>query len=344
MFKQGIRFFSTLGPVLRQVGGARPACAPQGSRRGRHIQKPMQVLRPHVKLASLQFYQEEQDRRKKRIMRRKERRLKKEIIRDVNKLKQHDAKHIPCKVDPVLGDSKCEFIRRIFQEVDNPESHLAYGIDRVEFEKLLYGAEKANVESQTGGHLSPEMIRANEEKKKKALLTILNLRNTSAKDKKDYAIKLARQEFQRRPGDCGSPEVQAAILTVKIHFGMRHVQANKKDFDTIQSVREAVQYRQRLLKYLKRVDAKNYFYTLHKLGLTDDVIMREFNMGREYLQEYKVWGDKVLIKKSDKQLKKQEKFNALRKKVQAYQELAKENFAKYQAKYPQKKAQKPTNP
>ena len=46
-------------------------------------------------------------------------------------------------------------------------------------------------------------------------MTILNLKNTNVPDKKKMAIKFAREEMQRSPGDTASPEVQAAIATIK---------------------------------------------------------------------------------------------------------------------------------
>lgn len=307
MFRQGVRFFSS-GRLLLQT-------------------QATEALKPHVTLASKQFLSKDADSRQKRVMRRKEKRLRKQIIRDVNSLKQHDLKNVPYNVDPVLGDPECDFIKRIFQEVNNPESHLAYGIDRVEFEKLLYGAERSTVEFRAARGADVEATRERELKKKNALLTILNLRNTSMKDKQKYAIQLAREEFQRAPGDTASAEVKAAILTVKIHFKMQHVKNNKKDAESLQSVREDVQARQRHLKYLKKTDPEKYFYVLYKLGLTDDAVMREFSMSYQYLEDYKVWGDKVLVKVSDNQLKKQEKVNELRKRVTTYQELAKKNFS-----------------
>ena len=42
------------------------------------------------------------------------------------------------------------------------------------------------------------------------------------------AIKFAREEMQRSPGDTASPEVQAAIATIKIHYGMQQVKTCQK--------------------------------------------------------------------------------------------------------------------
>lgn len=276
--------------------------------------------------AAKQFIKPDASKAKARTLRRKETRLKKQIIRDVNNYKKYSIANVQFQVDPVLGDSENRFMKRIRQELDNQTSHLAYGYDRIEFEKLLYGAEKAALDKISGTQVLHESIRKLEEKKKRALTTILNLKNTNAQDKKSLAIKLAREDFARHEGDTASPEVQAAVYTIKIHFGMNHVKQFPKDKAHIQSVRELVQKRQKILKYLKKDDPKNYYHTIEKLGLTDDVITREFSMSKQYFQDFKVWGDKQLVKLSDKQQAKADKVAELEKRVNEYHELAKKNY------------------
>ena len=48
------------------------------------------------------------------------------------------------------------------------------------------------------------------------------------------------------------------------------------------------------------------------MGLTDDVIVREFNMGKQYMQDFKVWGDKVLVKETNSVAKKTRKLKILK--------------------------------
>ncbi|KAI5966811.1 uncharacterized protein KGF55_000220 [Candida pseudojiufengensis] len=282
------------------------------------------ILTP--RLASKQFIEPDTPQKKERKLRRREKRMKKQIIRDVNTLKQYDAKNVPYQVDPVLGDRRSKFFSRILEKIEDQETKLANGIDRVEFEKILFAAEKLSLEKASNNEEIRQNVKAVEESKKKAVLTILNLKNTDSKDKKKLAIQYAREELQREPGDTASPEVQAAVMTVKIHFGMKHIKANKNDHATTQVVRELVQYRQKILKYLKRKDPKKYYYALAKLGLTDDVIDTEFSMGRQYLQDYKIWGDKVLIKETQSEKRKNNKIRQLRERVSGYHELAKRNY------------------
>lgn len=289
------------------------------------------AVRVSPKYAAKQFAPENASRSKLRSLRRKEDRLKRQIVRDVNNVKKHSLKNVQFKVDPVLGDSNNAFMKRIRAELAE-SSTLAQGYQREELEKLLYGAEKASLDKYAGNSILRQSTLAVEERKKRAVLTILNIKNTNASDKKTLAIRLAREEFQREEGDTGSAEVQAAVLTVRIHLAMDHVRENHKDKVHLQNVREMVQQRQKMLKYLKRDNPELYYHTIARLGLTDDVVTREFNMGRQYLQDYKVWGDKVLVKLLDKQKRKEQQVQELQKRVVNYNQLARKNWEQMQKK------------
>lgn len=275
--------------------------------------------------AAKQFAPEGATKSKIRTLRRREQRLKRQIIRDVNNLKQHTLKEQSFSVDPVLGAQGNLFMNHVRKELVEP-TNLAYGITQLELEKLALGAQQSAVRLAMNGAVQKQ-IAATEEKKRLALLTILHVRNTNAADRKKLALKVAREEFQRFEGDTGLPEVQAAVFTVKIHLAFDHLKVSPKDKQHIQGVRHLVQQRQRILKYLKRDDPERYYHAIAKLGLTDDVVTSEFPMGRQYFQDFKVWGEKQLVKLSDKQKRKEQKFEALRKKVNEYHSLAKKNLA-----------------
>lgn len=315
MFKFTTRFLSTSRLLLSQAGESTSSASVSAT-----------IPRFHVKFGAKQFIEPGTNKRRAKRLRRKETRIKKQIIRDVNTLKQHEVKNVPLKVDPVLGDPNCGFVERIMKKVENQELTLAYGIDRVEFEKLLYAAEKLSLENASKNEALRESVIQTKENKRKAVMTILNLKNTNVPDKKKMAIKFAREEMQRSPGDTASPEVQAAIATIKIHYGMQQVKNMPKDKINIKGVRKLVQYRQTILKYLKRKNPELYYYTIAKLGLTDDVIVREFNMGKQYMQDFKVWGDKVLVKETNSVAKKNKKIKDLKDRVAKYNELAKKNY------------------
>ncbi|EMG48991.1 MRPS28 37S ribosomal protein S28 [Candida maltosa Xu316] len=284
------------------------------------------VPRFKVTLAARRMGPVSADKKRAKRLRKKENRIKRRIIKEVNILKQYDINNVALTVDPVLGSSDCKFVERIMEKVENQEFTLAHGVSRVEFEKLLYAAEKVALENASNNEELRKNVIETEENKRRALLTILNTRNTNVADKKKMAVKFAKEEMQRSPGDTASPEVQAAIATVKIHFAMQQVKNMPKDKKNIQHVRQMVQHRQKILKYLKRTDAKQYYYAIAKLGLSDDAVEREFNMGKQYMQDFKVWGDKVLVKETASVAKKNKKVKDLRDRVAEYNALAKRNF------------------
>lgn len=239
---------------------------------------------------------------------------KENLKKEKNILKQYDLKNKPFQVDPVLGDTKIAFIKKIRDEINN-EHNLPYGFEKEEVEKIINGIEKSSLDELDDSTSVDDHLKSIE-RKKKIIYSVLSIKNTDLESKKKLAIKIALKDFQRHEGDTASPEVQAAVLTVKIHFGMDVVKQFFKDKVFIQQVRQMVYDRQSILKYLKRLSPERYSYTLKKLGLTDDVITREFHMDRKYMQDYKVWGDKKLIKFSPSQIRELNYYQDLRKKLE----------------------------
>ena len=89
-------------------------------------------------------------------------------------------------------------------------------------------------------------------------------------------------------------------MTVRIQNLVNHVQENKNDHKNTRILRILVQQRQSILRYLKRDNPERYFWTLQKLGLSDNAVVSEFNMDRRYMQDYKFFGDRILVKDSKK--------------------------------------------
>ncbi len=75
------------------------------------------------------------------------------------------------------------------------------------------------------------------------------------------------QEFQRAPGDTGSPEVQVALLSARIEQLGRHFAEHKHDHHSRQGLLKMVNQRRKLLDYLKRKDPKRYQDLIARLGL-----------------------------------------------------------------------------
>ncbi len=75
------------------------------------------------------------------------------------------------------------------------------------------------------------------------------------------------KEHRRHEGDCGSPEVQVAVLTRRIGEVTDHLRTHRKDFASRRGLLQMVGKRNRLLKYLASTDRAGYQNLIKKLGL-----------------------------------------------------------------------------
>ncbi|MBT3013688.1 MAG: 30S ribosomal protein S15 [Candidatus Thiodiazotropha sp. (ex Lucina aurantia)] len=84
----------------------------------------------------------------------------------------------------------------------------------------------------------------------------------SAADKKSVI-----EEYQRAPGDTGSPEVQVALMTSRITQLTEHFKEHKQDHHSRQGLVRLVNSRRKLLDYLKSNDPDRYKELISRLGL-----------------------------------------------------------------------------
>lgn len=229
--------------------------------------------------------------------------LKAQKRKQKNEARQVSLRNSLDTVDPVLGREDTPFVNRIMAELKEPMV-LTGGYDINEVERLLASVDATKAEQLELSNLNEKLFEAEGEQslisRREALLRILSMRNADNKNAIKLALRLAREEFERFPGDTGSSEVQAACMTVRIYSMVEHVKEHHKDFANTRILRMLVQQRQTILRYLKRDKPEKYYWTIQKLGLTDDSVTREFNMDRRYMQDYKFFGDKILVKDSKK--------------------------------------------
>ena len=76
-----------------------------------------------------------------------------------------------------------------------------------------------------------------------------------------------RNRFARDEKDSGSPEVQIAILTERINHLQPHMRQHRQDHASRRGLLNMVSRRNRLLKYLARVNRPAYLELIGKLGL-----------------------------------------------------------------------------
>ena len=74
-------------------------------------------------------------------------------------------------------------------------------------------------------------------------------------------------EYARRPGDTGSPEVQVAVLTARINELTEHLKANPKDNHSRRGMLKMIGQRRGLLDYLADKDIERYRSLIERLGL-----------------------------------------------------------------------------
>ncbi len=74
-------------------------------------------------------------------------------------------------------------------------------------------------------------------------------------------------EYQRAPGDTGSPEVQIALITARIEMLTGHFKTHKNDHHSRRGLLMLVNQRRSLLDYLHRKDGERYKTLIGKLGI-----------------------------------------------------------------------------
>jgi small subunit ribosomal protein S15 len=75
------------------------------------------------------------------------------------------------------------------------------------------------------------------------------------------------KEYETKPGDTGSPEVQVAILTERINNLTGHLQTHAKDHHSRRGLLQMVGLRRRLLDYVKRKDEARYRTLIERVGV-----------------------------------------------------------------------------
>ena len=83
------------------------------------------------------------------------------------------------------------------------------------------------------------------------------------KERKQEIIK----KFARSEGDCGSVEVQVAILTEEINTLTAHMKEHTHDYHSNRGLLKKIGKRRNLLRYLRNNDLEAYRALIAKLGI-----------------------------------------------------------------------------
>ncbi len=75
------------------------------------------------------------------------------------------------------------------------------------------------------------------------------------------------KEYETKPNDTGSPEVQVAILTERISNLTEHFKSHVKDNHSRRGLLKLVSQRRQLLDYVKKRDEPRYRTLIERLGI-----------------------------------------------------------------------------
>ncbi len=75
------------------------------------------------------------------------------------------------------------------------------------------------------------------------------------------------KDYQTKPNDTGSADVQVAVLTDRINYLSDHLQQHKKDVHSRRGLLMMVAKRRKLLDYLKRTDEARYKDIIERLNI-----------------------------------------------------------------------------
>ena len=82
-----------------------------------------------------------------------------------------------------------------------------------------------------------------------------------------FVKKEVVEQYKTHATDTGSPEVQVALLTMKINYLSDHFQKFPKDFASRVGFLKMIGQRRRLLDYIKKHNKESYSSLIKKLDL-----------------------------------------------------------------------------
>ncbi|KAJ2457231.1 hypothetical protein GGF42_002802 [Coemansia sp. RSA 2424] len=155
--------------------------------------------------------------------------------------------------------------------------HFACHVQPAEVKLITDVAPKAMVGSDFRFSLQvmPEQAEKNAHIQADIVRRVVSLDNANSSAIMHYNISNAVKTFGRSEGDSGSPEVQAAVWTVRINNLEEHLRGHNKDHHNRRSYTKLLHKRAKMLKYLKRESLERYYLCLKQLGLTKEMVEGE---------------------------------------------------------------------
>ncbi|KAJ2044014.1 hypothetical protein GGI03_008036 [Coemansia sp. RSA 2337] len=155
--------------------------------------------------------------------------------------------------------------------------HFACRVQPEEVKLVTEVAPKAMVGSDFRFSLQvmPELAEKSAHIQADIVRRVISLDNANSSAIMHYNISNAVKTFGRSEGDSGSPEVQAAVWTVRINNLEEHLRGHNKDHHNRRAYTKLLHKRAKMLKYLKRESLERYYLCLKQLGLTKEMVEGE---------------------------------------------------------------------
>jgi len=88
------------------------------------------------------------------------------------------------------------------------------------------------------------------------------------------AVEEAKAKYRLHENDCGSTQVQVAVLTARITYMTKHMQQNKTDYASLRGLNAMVTRRRKLLEYLLREDLDEFKRITSELGIRTSQLLK----------------------------------------------------------------------
>lgn len=129
-----------------------------------------------------------------------------------------------------------------------------------------------------------EQSQLKEQDKQAKMMRIVDLRNADSKGIQLENTRRIIDAFKRAPNDTASPEVQAALLTAKIHNLKDHLKRQPRDVTNQRPLRTMIHQRSKILKYLRSLDVGRYEECLAKIGVEPRAVEGEVIVTKQALR------------------------------------------------------------
>ncbi|KAM0752270.1 hypothetical protein T439DRAFT_312402 [Meredithblackwellia eburnea MCA 4105] len=172
-------------------------------------------------------------------------------------------------------------------------THLNFGLDPAIIKDFSTNFPLVATSAAIGPHLSATHLLAKrfseasgkELEKRNSMLRVLDLRNANAKGIEVENTRRIIKAFGEHEGDSGRPEVQAAIITARIHNLLSHLTTQPRDVNNRRPLRSLIQQRAKVLKYLRSVDVARYETCLKDIGVEPRAVEGEVIVEKKTLRE-----------------------------------------------------------